>query len=93
MRFPNLLWAIEHRRLAHYELAGRVGMDASRFSRCLRGRIEFAPHERERVVKVLGFPTEWLFAEPRPPQMSATGTASSAEAIASAVRCEPRGGS
>jgi hypothetical protein len=72
MKFPNLLWAIEESRLAHYELASRIGMDASRFSRCLRGRFEFAPHERARIAEVLGYPVEWLFAEARPPRAVAS---------------------
>jgi hypothetical protein len=73
MRFPNLLWAIEKRRLAHYEVASRIGMDASRFSRCLRGRFEFAPHEIARTAEVLSYPAEWLFAEARPPRVSTRG--------------------
>jgi hypothetical protein len=72
MKFPNLLWAIEESRLAHYELASRIGMDASRFSRCLRGRFEFAPHERTRIAEVLAYPVEWLFAEARPPRTVAS---------------------
>lgn len=68
MKFPNLLWAIEERRLAHYELASRIKMDASRFSRCLRGRFDFAPHERQRVAEVLGYPESWLFTKPAPPK-------------------------
>jgi hypothetical protein len=67
MRFPNLPWAIEERRLAHYEFAARVGMDSSRFSRCLRGRFEFAPHERQRIAEALDYPAEWLFLTPEPP--------------------------
>ena len=56
MRFPNLFWAIEQKRLAHYELAARVGMDASRFSRCLRGRFEFVQHQKQRIAEVLALP-------------------------------------
>ena len=72
MRFPNLIWAIDEKRLAHYELAARVGMDASRFSRCLRGRFEFAPHERQRIAEVLGYPLDWLFEEAKPPRVPAS---------------------
>ena len=68
MRFPNLAWAIDHRRLAHYELAAKVGMERTRLSRCLNGAAEFASHEKERIAVALDFPLEWLFAEPRPPK-------------------------
>jgi hypothetical protein len=67
MRFPNLVWAIEDARLRHYELAGRVGMETSRFSRCVRGRFNFAPHERVKITETLGYPEVWLFATPTPP--------------------------
>jgi len=49
------------------EFAARVGMDSSRFSRCLRGRFEFAPHERQRIAEALDYPAEWLFLTPEPP--------------------------
>lgn len=84
MRFPNLLWAIEESRLAHYELASRIGMDASRFSRCLRGRFEFAPHERRRVTEILGYPEPWLFARPAPPARVRVSSESTATALIAA---------
>lgn len=71
MKYPNLLWAVRKRRLAHYELATRVKMDPSRFSRCLNGRFEFAPHERSRIAEALGFDEGWLFRDPLPPGSSA----------------------
>lgn len=67
MRFANLIWAIEGKRLRHYEVADRAGVSAFRFSRCLRGRSQFEPRERQRIVEVLGFPEAWLFARPMPP--------------------------
>lgn len=67
MRFPNLLWAIENSRLRHYEFAIRVGIDASRFSRCMRGRFKFAPLERSTIATALGYPEKWLFQVPTPP--------------------------
>jgi hypothetical protein len=70
VRFPNLVWAIEEKRLRHYELADRAGVSTFRFSRCLRGRSEFEPAERQRIVEVLGFPEVWLFARPTPPAPS-----------------------
>lgn len=66
MRFPNLIWAIGSRRLAHYELAQRAQIEPSRFSRCLGGRLDFAPHERKRIAELLGFGEAWLFSEPVP---------------------------
>ena len=66
MKFPNLVWAICERRLAHYELAGRAKMEPTRFSRCLSGRLEFAPHERERISQLLNLNADWLFAQPVP---------------------------
>ena len=71
MKDSNLVWAIGRRRLAHNELATRIKMDPSRFSRCLNGRFEFAPHERSRIAEALGFDDEWLFREPLPPGRSA----------------------
>ena len=71
MKYPNLVWAIGRRRLAHHELATRIKMDPSRFSRCLNGRYEFAPLDRSRIVEALGFDDEWLFREPLPPGRSA----------------------
>ena len=67
MRFPNLTYALDERRLAHDELAERIGMDSSRFSRCVRGRFEFAPHEKTRIAEALRFEESWLFARPAPP--------------------------
>ena len=68
MRFPNLVWAIAQRRQAHYETAAEVGMSESRFSRCLSGRAEFSPEERQRLTDVLDYPDAWLFREVTPPQ-------------------------
>lgn len=70
MRFPNLVWAVDEGRFPQYEFATRVGMDVSRFSRCLRGRFDFTPAEKLRICKELGFPAEWLFARPTPPPRS-----------------------
>jgi len=70
MRFPNLVWAIEDKRLRHYEAADRAGISSFRFSRCLCGRSEFEPAERQRIVEVLGYPEAWLFARAIPPARS-----------------------
>ena len=74
MRFPNLIWAIRDRRLAHYELAQRAGMEPSRFSRCLTGRLDFAPYKRKRISQILGFDERWLFCEPVPEPLTDSET-------------------
>jgi hypothetical protein len=68
MKYPNLVWAIDKRRLAHYEVSAQVKIERTRFSRCLHGLSEFAPHEMARIGEVLGFSADWLFVEPRPPK-------------------------
>jgi len=68
MRYPNLVWAIEKKRLAHYEVAAQVKIERTRFSRCLHGLTEFAPHEMTRIGEELGYSAEWLFIEPKPPK-------------------------
>ncbi len=68
MKFPNLAWAIAHRRLAQYEVADAIGMRESAFSRAINGRVEFTSQERARITKLLEFPEPWLFQEiVRPP--------------------------
>lgn len=66
MKFPNLVWAIRDRRLAHYEVAHRARMEPTRFSRCLSGRLDFAPHERKHISELLGIDESWLFSRPVP---------------------------
>lgn len=63
MKFVNLVWALRKNRIPHYELAGRIGTEPSRFSRCLGGRHKFTPHERKRISQILGFNERWLFCE------------------------------
>lgn len=67
MKFPNLSWAIAHRRLPHYEAAVAVGMGESKFSRAMNGRIEFTAGERQKIADFLGYQVEWLFQEVSPP--------------------------
>jgi hypothetical protein len=66
LKYPNIHWAIERRRLRQFELASNLKMDPSRLSRCLTGRSDFAPHERKRISQILGFKEDWLFCEPVP---------------------------
>ena len=68
VKYPNLAWAIGQRRFAHYEVAAQVHIERTRFSRCLHGAAEFAPHEMTRIGEALGHSVEWLFSEPKPPK-------------------------
>jgi transcriptional regulator with XRE-family HTH domain len=67
MIFPNLSWALTHRRMRQYQLAARADLSESALSRALVGRREFSAEERERVSGLLGFDVEWLFAVAMPP--------------------------
>ena len=80
MRYPNLAWAISNRRLHNYRVAALSDLSESTFSRALSGRRDFSPEERERIAKVLSFPSTWLFAEPQPPHPA---TPSNARLLAS----------
>jgi hypothetical protein len=74
VKYPNLKFAMEHRRRFAYEVAEALKLDPASFSRRMRGRAEFAPHERARLVELLGFPVDWLFAEiTLPPRVSEQG--------------------
>jgi len=78
MEFPNLVWALDEKRLSQYEIAARIGMSPFRFSRCVRGRAVFAPRDRERIAESLDYPERWLFAHPTPPAKRPVETAVSA---------------
>lgn len=67
MRYPNLVWAIEKKRFAHYEVAALVKIERTRFSRCLHGVSDFVPHEMTRISEALGYTAAWLFSELKPP--------------------------
>jgi len=84
MQYPNLAWAIDKRRLAHWELCLQVKIDPSRFSRCVNGRFDFAPHERQRISEALGFPEDWLFAVVMPPRLSQGSTS---KAVPGPISC------
>lgn len=81
MKYPNLVWAVEKTRMAHYEFAAQVRIERTRFSRGLHGVTEFTPAEMARISEALGYSKEWLFAEPRPPIRSAVSTAASVPAM------------
>jgi hypothetical protein len=68
--YPNLLWAIDERRLAHYEFCALMGMDPTRFSRCLHGRFAFKTEERHEIARYFDYPVDWLFQTPAPPFQS-----------------------
>jgi len=68
VRYPNLVWAIGVKRLAHYELAAEIKVERTHFSRCLHGMSEFSPHQITRIAEVLGYPPGWLLEKPIPPK-------------------------
>jgi len=74
MRFPNLVWATNHRGMTHYRLAAAVNMSESYFSRRLHGRGSFTTVERKRISEVLGFAERWLFSEPVPAPLTKSET-------------------
>jgi len=65
--FPNLLYAMTLRGLLGYQLAAEAGIHESRFSRCQRGRLAFAPAEMALIAKILRFDEAWLFTRPTLP--------------------------
>ena len=67
MEYPNLGWAIGQRRLANYEVAARVDMSESRFSRCSSGRTCSSLQEQQNLASCLGYPVSWLFQKVSPP--------------------------
>src|SRR5580704_8323210 len=67
VKYPNIAYAADIRGLAQYQLASSAGMSETRLSRCVNGRTEFSPEERNRVAQVLGFDEPWLFERPKPP--------------------------
>ena len=67
MEYPHLIWAIDQRRLAHYELARAARITESRFSRCLKGRFEFSDEEQRKISALLDYSQDWLFAKITPP--------------------------
>jgi hypothetical protein len=74
MRFPNLVWATNHRGMPHYRLAAAANMSESYFSRRLHGRGSFTTVERKRISEVLGFAERWLFSEPVPAALTESET-------------------
>jgi hypothetical protein len=75
LRFPNLVWAIREVGLAHYQVAMRIGMEPSRFSRCMTGRFEFRAQERHRISELLRMDESWLFSRPTPRRLATKGEA------------------
>lgn len=66
MIYPNLQWALQHRRMTLYDLVPVLHVSDGQICRKFNGKAALAPHEKQRVAEVLGFDHEWLFAEPRP---------------------------
>jgi hypothetical protein len=61
MEFPNLAWALEHRKVVYMEASAVLRMSAGSFSQKMAGRVPFAPHERTRLSEMLGYRADWLF--------------------------------
>ena len=68
MEFPNLSWAIHHRKRTSYETAAAAGISESGFSRKLNGRLVFLPLERKSIARFLEYSEDWLFAPANPPR-------------------------
>jgi hypothetical protein len=68
MKFPNLAWAIRQDGLANYHVAAAIELSETKFSRCLTGRSEFSPEDREKLAAFLRYPSAWLFLEISPPK-------------------------
>ena len=67
MCFPNLAWAMAQHRIVQYQIARALGISEGTLSVRLRGRVQFAPHEKARIAELVGYQAEWLFAEIAPP--------------------------
>ncbi len=74
MRFPNLSWALRHRRITHYEVCKAIRRDPGHFSKCINGRREFLFHEQNRIGEVLGYEPSWLFEEVAPLRLTRRDT-------------------
>jgi hypothetical protein len=81
MRFPNVAWALAHRRIPQYTLAVIIGRSEARVSRCLAGRTDFNDSERRAISQALGFPETWLFEEVVPPPSPVSVTHGTKEAV------------
>jgi hypothetical protein len=79
MKFPHLAWAIAQRGLANYQAADAVGLNETRFSRGLSGRVEFSLEERAKLACFLRYPEKWLFEEMDPPTLKRTQRGSTSE--------------
>lgn len=81
MKFPHLVWAIAQRGLANYQAAEAVGLNETRFSRGLSGRVEFSPEEQAKLARLLRYPKDWLFEEISPPRRAQRRSASEIAAM------------
>ena len=65
--FPNLISLLVSRGILQYVLARDAKITETRFSRCMRGRLQFTQQERERIARKLDVDAAWLFQEVEPP--------------------------
>lgn len=57
----NLKVALAARRLRQAELAAAIGVAPSTLSEFIHGRVELAPHQRQRIAEMLRADPAWLF--------------------------------
>ena len=70
--FPFLVWAVAQNG-PQYRLAVLLDESESWLSRRLTGRVDFTPLDRDRIARALGYPVEWLFQIPTPPNSQSIG--------------------
>jgi len=58
----NLKVALAARRMRQAELAVAIRVAPSTLSEFIHGRVELAPHQRQRIAEVLRADPAWLFA-------------------------------
>jgi hypothetical protein len=74
MRYPNLIWAISQWG-PRYKFAATLGESESWLSRRLSGRVAFIESDRKRLTIALGYPSDWLFQIPTPPNRARRNSA------------------
>jgi transcriptional regulator with XRE-family HTH domain len=57
----NLKVALAARRMRQVELAAAIKISPSTLSEFIHGRVELAPHQRQRIAELLRADPDWLF--------------------------------
>lgn len=58
----NLKVALAERRIRQADLAAAIKVAPSTLSEFIHGRVELAPHQRQRIAEMLRADPAWLFA-------------------------------